>query len=220
MNRFKKILLSSLASGMLISMCSAMEIHEHGYWYGDGAAKEHRFDGRLAGALVTFFKSEGAKSIVDFGCGMADYVKVLQENQFECEGYDGHPDTPKLTQGRAKVQDLSKRFDLNKRFDWVLSLEVGEHIPFKYERIFIENLVRHNTKGIVLSWAERGQGGNGHFNERENWYIKKVLAKYGYTNDLTAENGLRAQTSLGWFKRTIMVFRKAETASSVTGSHS
>jgi cyclopropane fatty-acyl-phospholipid synthase-like methyltransferase len=97
---------------------------------------------------------------------------------------------------------------LRKQFDWVLSLEVGEHLPKEFERIFIENLHRHNVKGIVLSWALKGQGGEGHFNEQNNGYIKELMAQYGYVNDIAAENALRNEAMLWWFRNTVMVFRR------------
>ena len=46
---------------------------------------------------------------------------------------DGNPITPKMTGGIGKVLDLSKRFDLEKKFDYVISVEVAEHIPKEYE---------------------------------------------------------------------------------------
>ncbi|CAG5124210.1 unnamed protein product, partial [Candidula unifasciata] len=38
-------------------------------------------------------------------------------------------------------------------YDWVVSVEVGEHIPAKFEDIYLDNLARHAKEGIVLSWA-------------------------------------------------------------------
>ena len=139
---------------------------------------------------------------------MGDYVKRLRQEQIDCEGYDGNPSTPQITGGVGKIADLSQPLDLNRSFDWVLSLEVGEHLPQEYETTFIENLDRHSSRGIVLSWAVIGQGGHGHFNERNNSYIKGVMAQYGYLNDLAAESGLREQSTLEWFQNTIMVFRR------------
>ena len=46
-----------------------------------------------------------------------------------------------------------------------MSLEVGEHLPKEFEDIFINNLDNNNNYGIVLSWAIKGQGGYGHYNE-------------------------------------------------------
>ena len=197
-----------LAALFTISSHSEEMIHPHGYWYGVGIEKQHVFDPPLANALIRFFKKEKAETIADFGCGMGDYVKALLAADFMCEGYDGNPDTYELSDGVADVQDLSEPFDLGTRFDWVLSLEVGEHLPEAYEFIFLENLDRHASCGIILSWAIKGQGGFGHFNVQDNAYIKTAMEKLGYVNDVLSEQRLRRQSSLPWFKNTIMVFRK------------
>lgn len=190
------------------SLYTNSQIHEHGYWIGTDIMCEHQFDRQLANALSDFFKQEKAKTVVDFGCGPGEYVKVLRKNNFDCIGYDGNPDTFTISGGVAHVIDLSQVFDLKKHFDWVLSLEVAEHLPKEYEKAFLENIHKHNTKGIVLSWAVKGQGGFGHFNEQDNDYVKKIMAEYGYENDVEAENYLRKLSFLPWFKNTIMVFRK------------
>ena len=133
---------------------------------------------------------------------------MLLSQQFDCEGYDGNPATPVLSDGICGVMDLSAPFDLSKKFDWVLSLEVGEHLPKKFEKTFVENLDRHNTSGIVLSWAIPGQGGTGHFNEQNNGYVQQILIRLGYVPDRVVEQRLRKVASIRWFKNTIMVFRK------------
>jgi cyclopropane fatty-acyl-phospholipid synthase-like methyltransferase len=93
-------------------------------------------------------------------------------------------------------------------FDWAMSLEVGEHLPQQFEDIFIYNLHNNNKRGIVLSWAIKGQGGHGHVNEQNTDYIKSKICDLGYLNDIKIENKLRQDSSLFWFKNTIMVFRK------------
>lgn len=198
------LLLTSLNS----PLCSHISVDDHGCWHGLEAINEHRIDYILADALADFFIAEQAGSVVDFGCGTGDYVKVLRHCEIDCEGYDGNPETPALSDGVAQVADLSQPLDLGKQFDWVMSLEVGEHLPKQFETTYIENLDRHNTKGIVLSWALKGQGGFGHFNEQNNDYIKNVMAKYGYVNDEFSETILRERSTFWWFKNTIMVFRK------------
>lgn len=201
--------LCAAAIGIVLSTsCLAVYIHPNGYWIGEDAVKEHIFDANLAEAIADFFEEEGAKTIVDFGCGTGEYVKAFHNRGLDCEGFDGNPDTPSLSGGVAKVLDLSFPFDLLKRYDWVLSLEVGEHLHKDCESYFISNLHRHNVKGIVLSWAVKGQGGFGHFNEQNNDYIKNIMANYGYVNDVEAENALRRASTLSWFKNTLMVFRK------------
>ncbi len=201
----KRIIISILLSFSSLTFASG-NIHNHGYWEDESG---HITDWALADALVDFFKNEKAKTIVDFGCGKGDYVKHLLGADFICEGYDGNPLTEKMSDGVAKILDLSIRFDLKKQYDWVMSLEVGEHIPREFEKTLIDNIMRHAKNGIVLSWAVVGQGGKGHVNTRNNPYIKKIFAKHGWVNDVEAERSLRANSKLRWFKNTIMVFRRA-----------
>lgn len=186
-----------------------MKIHTNGYWQGLESKSQHVYDNSLGDSLTNFFKSENVKSLVDFGCGMGDYVKTFQKNNINAIGFDGNPNTPELTNNLCEVLDLSvpKKFD--EPFDWVMSLEVGEHLPTQFEDIFIENLHNNNKYGIVLSWAVEGQGGDGHYNERNNDYIKSKICELGYINDIESENNLRKDSTLWWFKNTIMVFRKS-----------
>jgi len=185
-----------------------MSIHQNGYWQGVEASSQHAYDETLGNSLTLFFLMENVKSVVDFGCGMGNYVKQFQENNINAIGVDGNPNTPELTNNLCKVLDLSVPIRFEEPFDWVMSLEVGEHLPKQFEDIFINNLHNNNKYGIVLSWAFEGQGGHGHFNERNNGYIKSKICKLGYYNDIKSEDKLRKSSTLWWFKETIMVFRK------------
>jgi len=195
---------------LIFCFTCAAEIDPRGFWISnqEDVVCQHIYDPLLSKGLLTFFKKESAQSIVDFGCGMGDYSKVLVSHDFNVEAYDGNPATPYLTGGIGGVIDLSIPFSLGKKYDWVMSLEVGEHIPKEYEQIFIENLMTHCENGILLSWAVEGQGGYGHFNCQNNDYIKNIFSQYGFDNDVEAENFLRDAASRDWFKNTIMVFRK------------
>jgi len=189
------------------SFLHSSNINNTGYWEGKDVEDNHSYDTILSMGLVEFLKSENAESVADFGCGLGDYVKALNAAGIPAEGFDGNPYTPELSDGYGYVQDLSLPFTLNRQYDWVISLEVGEHIPYRFETNFIENLVRHGKKGIILSWAIKGQGGYGHVNCRNNPYIKKKMESYGLVNDVKAEKYLRKNSFFPWFKNTIMVFR-------------
>jgi cyclopropane fatty-acyl-phospholipid synthase-like methyltransferase len=182
-------------------------VSSHGYFIGDS---EHVTDWKLADAIVDFLRKEKAETLVDFGCGDGDYVNHFIKNGIHAIGYDGNPVTEDASGGTCLVLDLSNLVDLHKRYDWVMSLEVGEHLPKQYETIFIENLVRHVKDGLILSWAVKGQGGTGHFNEQNNDYIKKFFSDIGWYNDLEAENHLRESAAVHWFKNTVMVFRPSK----------
>ncbi|MEX0596586.1 MAG: hypothetical protein WD512_08800, partial [Candidatus Paceibacterota bacterium] len=145
-----------------------MGIHENGYWVGRKARCRHAHDPNLASSLVSFLKDENVTSLADLGCGMGDYVKTFQKNNINAIGFDGNPNTPELTHNLCQVLDLSLAHKFDEPFDWILSLEVGEHLPKKFEDIFIQNLHNNNKYGMILSWAVKGQGGHGHFNEQNN----------------------------------------------------
>jgi hypothetical protein len=185
-----------------------MSINAKGYWEGLEASSQHCYDASLSGKLVEFFKKEGVENMVDLGCGMGNYVNNFKNSGINAYGYDGNPNTPQLTNGMCGVLDLSVPIKFEVQFDWVMSLEVGEHIPRYFEETFIQNLHNNNKRGIVLSWAVEGQGGHGHVNCKNNDYVKSKICKLGYTNDIEAENALRSSSTLSWFKNTIMVFRK------------
>jgi SAM-dependent methyltransferase len=164
----------------------------------------HYFDARLAEALAEFF---AGGSVADLGCGEGRYVRHFRQRGLTCDGFDGNPDTPRF-EPSCQVLDLSRPVQLGRLYDWVLSLEVGEHLPAVYEEVFLDTLHRHNRLGIVLSWAVPGQGGHGHVNERPNWYLRARLSARGYAHDPTAEQRLRAAATYPWFPNTLMVFRR------------
>ena len=183
-------------------------IHAHGYWDGPFAASQHQYDAKLSEALLAFFREEKARTVVDLGCGMGNYVRHFRKCGLSASGFDGNPSTPQLSKGACSVLDLSVIADVNEPYDWVMSLEVGEHLPKAYEDAFIENLHRHNTRGMVLSWALKGQGGTGHVNEQNNDYVKAKISAMGYVNDVETEQRLRMASRFSYFKKTIMVFRR------------
>lgn len=183
-------------------------INEHGYWtINEKNFNQHHFDLKLAVCLVNYFKSVKCKSVLDVGCGDGRYVNCFNENKLCAIGYDGNPNTLEITNNTCNTMDFSVKCDLQK-CDWVLSLEVGEHIPQQYEQIYTDNLINNCETGIILSWAIPGQPGFGHVNCKSNEYIKNIFLKSNFTNDINTENELRQNASLGWFKNTIMVFKK------------
>lgn len=166
----------------------------------------HKFDEALCEAFISFLEEQ--TDIVDFGCGNADYAKQLYMEGKNVDAFDGNPNTPEMTKGFAKVLDLSVPFNLGKKYECVISLEVGEHIPKDREQIFLDNLDRHCLQCIILSWALPGQGGDGHVNEQSNRYIIDQMRSRGYSFHKEAAEYFKQVANLWWFKKTIMVFVK------------
>lgn len=112
-----------------------------------------------------------------------------------------------VTDGYVKFMDLTVPTFLGTKYEWVMSLEVGEHIPSIHEATFLRNIVRHATEGVVLSWGVPGQHGHHHVNLHENSYVISRMADLGFVYDNNTSEGLRKAAQLEWFKNTIMVFR-------------
>jgi len=177
-------------------------IHEHGYWTDHKGHLE--VDAGLAAGLAAFF---AGKSVADFGCGPGGYTTLFKRCGIDADGYDGNP-----SYEGYHIIDLAEPVKLPRIYDWVLALEVGEHIPARYEQIFINNIDQHNRHGAVVSWAVPGQGGRGHFNERTNDYISRQFEERGYCPLPEICTVLRSLSSYFWFKNTIMVFEKWTTS--------
>lgn len=173
---------------------------ETGIWM--DTDQKHWNDGDLAARIATYVSG---KTVYDFGCGNGFYVSYFRSSGIDCLGFDGYPKTQELTSGMCGVLDLSKKIDLPKR-DWVISLEVGEHIPVDKEAVFISNLTRHCREGVIVSWAIPGQGGEGHVNERSNEYIIDRFIERGFSEATFRSRELRQSSKLKWFANTLMMF--------------
>lgn len=183
-----------------------MKINQKGFWE-NKTAEGHHHDKRLALAIASMLKKNECKTLVDFGCGMGYYPEQFRLAGIYCQAYDGNPNTYALTLGTARTQDLSVEFDLGEKFDCVLSLEVGEHIPAEFESIYLDNIAKHAKGMIILSWAVPGQAGDGHVNCQYNSHIIDEMHQRAYTLDEVATKALRNASSLWWFKNTLMVFK-------------
>lgn len=164
----------------------------------------------IVNTLLKFFRDENVASVSDYGAGVGQYGAAFMSKMPELVyyGYDGAGDVESYTSGLVRWFDLTQVLN-NPVTDWVLSLEVGEHVPSKYEGMFIRNLHRHNCKGVILSWAILGQDGNMHINNHSNEYLTAVFADLGYHRDLILEALLRNPAdNYKWFEKSTMVFRR------------
>ena len=178
-------------------------IDKRGFWLTHDEG--HEFDPPLANALANTFRGY---RLCDLGCGQGKYVEFLRQQQVECDGFDGNPNTPQITHGLCGVRDLSQPIELEREYDVIMSLEVAEHIPRQYQSAYLANLTKFAKAFLVLSWAVPGQAGDGHVNNRTNSYVVWKLRRLGFQLDLEKTGLLRAQSSLVWFQNTILVFSR------------
>ena len=188
------------------------DVANSGGWCSDVSGQnssEHQTDTRLEQHLASFFKD---KRVGSFGDGPGIYRQYFDSTGLlqVYDAYDGAPYASRSTNGSVKFLDLSiPQYGLP-IYDWILSLEVAEHIPAKYQDNFLSNIGRHAKTGIILSWAVPGQGGYHHVNNRDLTFVVSALKKLGFERNITASKLLRSHASLSWLiENTNVYYRQA-----------
>ncbi len=179
---------------------------ETGIWSLIEMMKRRPCDILLAAAIATYYKNP--ITAADLGCGNGQYCRIFKNYGWSLvHGYEGVSQITSLGIYNQVFQaDLSKPLHEVTSYEFVLCLEVGEHIPKKHEQVFIENVCKFCKKHLVISWAIPGQGGTGHFNEQPNSYVVDEFVKRGFKFNTKLTDKLRKHTSVKWFRNTIMVF--------------
>ena len=185
----------------------------------DGAVPTASGAWRLQATNYTYFMDRGlvaalAKqfaggSVLELGAGKGCYSAALKRTGLMTgvRAIDGAPGVAEMTGGLVHTADLTTELQLGAA-DWVLCLEVAEHVPRAFEERLLANWDRHNRRGIVMSWSDNA-GGNGHVNIRSNEWVLKRMAAMGYEHDKQAQETLRRSvTDIHWFRTTLMVFTK------------
>lgn len=157
--------------------------------------------------IFLFFQLKG-KNVASFGDGPGEYKAYMDNNGlvYSYDAYDGAPFAEITTNGRVHFLDLSVPIYHLNAYDWVISIEVAEHIPAQFETIYIENLVRHAKEGIILSWSRPGQDGHSHVNNRDAEYVKQRLKSYGFTINESASDFLKEKSISLHLKNNVNVY--------------
>lgn len=166
----------------------------------------YKFDQAFADAILDLVS--GCGSLLELGAGLGCYTYYFRDSgRFSrVSAFEGATNVEALTGGLVSRADLTERRDFGGAFDWVVCLEVAEHIPPQHEETFLENLVSSSPGGIVLSWGLPGQGGVGHVNLRPREYVVDAMKARGYRYDEGQSERLRGRARFDWFKQTPMVF--------------
>lgn len=156
--------------------------------------------------------------IIDLGCGHNFYVTVLNYAGYDC--VHGVDDVDlELGWPLFSTADITQKMSMNWCSDYidktgvekinVISLEVGEHIPFDKCFGYLDNIAAFGGD-VIMSWAVPGQAGHGHVNCQTNEWVKAQMAERLYVIDNEKTEELRqavADCRCTWFKNTLLYFK-------------
>ena len=154
-------------------------------------------------------------NVVDLGAGLGHYGKIFTKKGSPVKswvGYDGAMNVLSATDGLVHFMDLTQPHAADERpcvrGDWVLSLEVAEHIPPEYTDAYIRNLRCHCSVGAVVSWAEPHQtGGLGHVNMKRQEDAVAAMERWGFVVDEEMTKVIQAKATLKHLIRNTIAYR-------------
>lgn len=171
----------------------------------------HQHSNKLMKAILELWKDKNVP-IVDLGCGHNFYVSVLKYAGYKAVGIDVVDLGSKYFIQNDITQQLQHNLQMSNMFHNangnVISLEVGEHIP--YERCFgyLDNVCSFGGD-VIMSWAVPGQAGVGHINCQSNAWVVNQMHKRGYLisgNKMLYLRQAVAGCHCSWFHNTLMYF--------------
>lgn len=212
--------------------CAASGTGTHGGYCLDTEANRVKYEDAASGILSNQYLDRGfaialgdifaGASVVDLGAGYGQYGHFFDEafigpRRIKYVGVDGAHGIEAATGGFILSVDVALPVidDESLRSDWVMSIEVAEHIGHEdAEVIFLYNVDNLNTHGVILSWARVGQLGHGHVNERNEDYVLCVMQLLGYDYDEDTSLQLRAavstiNTCCNWLEQSVYTFRRS-----------
>lgn len=167
---------------------------------------------KLAGVLIDYFNPV---SVVDLGCGNAEFISEFQKKGIAIQGYEGSRSAIEkalIDKKYIRLFDLRNKIESDKRYGLALCLEVAEHIENKFSQRLVENLTNLSDT-IIFTAAPPGQGGHFHINEqpREFWVNIFKERNYDYDGQMTerVKTAMREKKILWWYCDNLMIFRKS-----------
>lgn len=191
-----------------------------------GRAEIHFLDKKIADII---WRVAGNSTLLDVGAGSGRYGAYFHKRRMQGELINGSsPPLWKGVDGSVNVAEFTRRSDaplgaqtdyLNvcnltswrpPSHDYVMSLEVGEHIPPRCMRHYLSLLHLGNRRGLFLSWAIPGRAGKCHIAARPNVVVIAAMRLLGYISVMELADEARNNAQYPWFNESFMVFRRSD----------
>jgi hypothetical protein len=125
------------------------------------------------------------KSVVDVGCGLAQWLKVFSlfgvDNILGIDGKHVPREKIYIDKNNFQYHDLesSGKIRVSSKFELAISLEVAEHITEKNSEEFVQ-LLSNLSDRILFSAAIPFQTGENHVNEQNHSYWQERFLRHGF----------------------------------------
>jgi len=133
------------------------------------------------------------KSVLDMGCGVGYAASYFQSLGCSIKGVDGSEKVKgnSIIKEHLVINDYEKKSALssNESYDLCWSCEFVEHVGKEYIDNFLNDMGK--CKYVLLTYANKGQGGHNHVNENDEWYWVHQMQRYGYLFDRKFTKKLR-----------------------------
>lgn len=159
----------------------------------------------------------GVNSVLDVGCGYGHTLLWFRRRGIKVLGVDGSEECIResvLPADEMVQHDFSRGpWRAPEHFDLAWSCEFVEHVDEEYIDNFMAAFDR--SSWVMLTHALPGQAGHHHVNCKPNSYWIRQFARYGFRFRYDLTRRARRRAGKGYFRRSGLVFQKAQGAVSV-----
>ena len=147
-------------------------------------------------------------TLADLGALDGQYSRWLNDTGLVTSfAFDGVQGVEELTDGRVRFFDLSKaEGGPEGPFDFIICLEVAEHIPKDQEHVFLSHLKRLSKK-LVISWSKSADEGVGHVNPKTEQEVQSTMSSIGFSIDPVITAMLRDVAHIPWIKDAVSFYQ-------------
>ncbi|MEI0611467.1 methyltransferase domain-containing protein [Brachyspira pilosicoli] len=134
--------------------------------------------------LKMLFKYYRPISMIDIGCGIGTWLKAACElgieEVFGLDFNELNESELMVPRKLIGIVDLEKHINTNnKKYDLAISLEVGEHLDYKYSKNFVDMITSYSNI-ILFSAAIPFQGGIHHVNCQPPYFWAELFKNNNY----------------------------------------
>jgi methyltransferase family protein len=149
-------------------------------------------------------------SVIDIGCGTASWLSVFREHGVvDLMGVDGEyisNEILEIDEANFIAHDLTVGYKASRKFDFAMSLEVGEHLPEKSASLLVTSLV-DLAPVVLFSAAIPHQNGTQHVNCQWPAYWAELFAMHGYVAIDILRPRLWGNPNVAWwYQQNILIY--------------